>query len=80
MGRKAGITEEQLHDLDMNPADAGFDVVISGHSHNPGQMERDGVLYVNPGSAGPRRLRLPVTVARLDLLRRPWDAEFVDLC
>lgn len=68
-----------LHDLDLDPAVAGFDIVISGHSHKPAEIERGGVLYINPGSAGPRRFKLRVTVAKLDLQRRPWDAEFVDL-
>lgn len=71
-----------LHDLkqlDLDPAAAGFNLVVSGHSHVPAQTERAGVLYVNPGSAGPRRFRLPVTVARLDLTRTPWRAEFVNL-
>lgn len=57
-----------LHDLgelDLDPRAAGFAAVISGHSHRPKQEERDGVLYFNPGSAGPRRFRLPVTVGRL---------------
>jgi putative phosphoesterase len=71
-----------LHDvkaLDLNPATAGFHIVVSGHSHKPGKMERDGVLYINPGSAGPRRFQLPVTVARLWLEEEPWNVEFVDL-
>lgn len=68
-----------LEDLDLNPATAGFHIVISGHSHKPGQHWKDGVLYVNPGSAGPRRFRLPITVARLDLGIRPWRAEFIEL-
>ncbi|HET7258104.1 MAG TPA: metallophosphoesterase family protein, partial [Candidatus Acidoferrum sp.] len=68
-----------LEDLDLSPAAAGFDIVISGHSHKPGQYWKDGVLYVNPGSAGPRRFRLPITVARLDLGIRPWRAEFIEL-
>ena len=50
-------------DLDINPVVAGVSVVVSGHSHKAGVTERDGVLYLNPGSAGPRRFRLPVTVA-----------------
>jgi putative phosphoesterase len=54
-----------LHDLDLDPRAAGFAAVISGHSHVPRQEERDGVLYLNPGSAGPRRFRLPVSVGRL---------------
>jgi uncharacterized protein len=71
-----------LHDmkaLDLNPAVAGFRIVVSGHSHKPGKSERDGVLYINPGSAGPRRFQLPVTVARLLLEEERWDVEFVDL-
>jgi putative phosphoesterase len=68
-----------LEDLDINPAVAGFHIVVSGHSHKPGQTEKAGVLYVNPGSAGPRRFYLPVTVVRLDLSARPWKVEFVDL-
>jgi putative phosphoesterase len=71
-----------LHDLnalDLNPLAAGFQVVVSGHSHKPGSHKRDGVLYVNPGSAGPRRFQLPVTVARLNLERTPYEVEFVEL-
>ena len=71
-----------LHDvkaLDLNPAAAGFHIVVSGHSHKPGTAERGGVLYVNPGSAGPRRFQLPVTVAYLRLGRIPYEVEFVDL-
>jgi hypothetical protein len=71
-----------LHDLnalDLNPRAAGFQVVVSGHSHKPGNYERDGVLYINPGSAGPRRFQLPVTVARLNLERTPYEVEFVEL-
>ena len=57
-----------LHDLkqlDLSAQAAGFAAVISGHSHHPGQKVRQGVLYFNPGSAGPRRFRLPVSVGRL---------------
>ena len=71
-----------LHDvnaLDLNPATSGFHIVVSGHSHKPGKTERDGVLYINPGSAGPRRFQLPVTVALLRLGRTPYEVEFVDL-
>ncbi len=58
----------RIHDLaeiDIDPAAAGIQVVISGHSHKPSIAERDGVLYLNPGSAGPRRFKLPVAVAEL---------------
>jgi predicted phosphodiesterase len=68
-----------LQDLDINPAAGGFHIVVSGRSHKPSQTEKDSVLYVNPGSAGPRRFQLPVTVARLDLSSRPWKVEFIDI-
>jgi len=54
-----------LEDLDLKPEAAGFAAVIYGHSHVPKQETRNGVLYFNPGSAGPRRFRLPVSVGRL---------------
>ena len=68
-----------IHELDLDPVAAGFHVVVSGHSHQPVRTEKSGVLYINPGSAGPRRFRLPVTVARLDLKGTPWKVEFIDL-
>jgi len=66
----AGISIYVLHDLaqlDLKPDAAGFTVVISGHSHIPKQETRDDVLYFNPGSAGPRRFKLPVTVGKLTI-------------
>src|SRR5437763_845666 len=60
-----------LHDLkalDLDPAAAGIDVVISGHSHRPKIETVGGVLYLNPGSAGPRRFTLPIALATLELL------------
>ena len=68
-----------VHSLDLDPAAAGFHIVVSGHSHKPGRTEKDGVLYLNPGSAGPRRFDLPVTLARLDLGLTPWKAEYFEL-
>jgi len=71
-----------LHDvqaLDLDPAAAEIHVVISGHSHKPSSTETRGVLYINPGSAGPRRFDLPVTLARLDLSQTPWKVDFLDL-
>lgn len=68
-----------LNELDLDPAAAGFGVVVSGHTHKPASSERSSVLLVNPGSAGRRRFKLPVTVARLDLARLPWRAEFIEL-
>ena len=66
----AGISIYVLHDLaqlDLKPKAAGFAVVVSGHSHVPKQERREGVLYFNPGSAGPRRFKLPVCIGKLIL-------------
>lgn len=68
-----------LQDLDLDPGAEGFQIVVSGHTHKAEQVSRDGVLYVNPGSAGPRRFYLPVSVARLDLETKPWRVEFIEL-
>jgi len=71
-----------LHDiqqLDIDPAAAEFNMVVSGHSHKPSHTERSGVIYLNPGSAGPRRFRLPITLSRVDLRQTPWSVEFIDL-
>ncbi|MBV8857673.1 MAG: metallophosphoesterase family protein [Acidobacteria bacterium] len=68
-----------LKELDIAPAAAGFRVVVSGHSHKPLVEERRGVLYLNPGSAGPRRFRLPVTVARLKFNGGDASAEIINL-
>jgi putative phosphoesterase len=68
-----------LKELDLDPVAAGFGVVISGHSHKPAHSERLGTLYINPGSAGPKRFNLPTTIARLDLGANPWKVDFVDI-
>jgi putative phosphoesterase len=71
-----------LHDLgrlDLDPAAAGFRAVITGHTHRPLIEERNGVLYLNPGSAGPRRFNLPTTVARLHLRADGLEAEITEL-
>jgi hypothetical protein len=63
-----GVDLYIIHDanaLDLNPQAAGFAAVISGHSHQPKQEVKNGVLYFNPGSAGPRRFKLPISVGRL---------------
>ncbi len=65
-----GVAVHVLHnlkELELDPVRAGLKVVIAGHSHKPDVREQGGVLYVNPGSAGPRRFRLPVTVAHLHI-------------
>jgi uncharacterized protein len=69
-----------IHDanaLDLNPRAAGFAAVISGHSHQPKQEIKDGVLYFNPGSAGPRRFKLPITVGRLEIVAGKVNAEIL---
>jgi putative phosphoesterase len=68
-----------LKELDIAPAASGFRVVVSGHSHKPLIEERRGVLYLNPGSAGPRRFKLPITVARLKLGGADPSAEIISL-
>jgi putative phosphoesterase len=71
-----------LHDvnrLDLDPTAAGLRGVISGHSHQPSIRTTDGVLFLNPGSAGPRRFKLPITVARLYLTGETIEAERIDL-
>jgi uncharacterized protein len=68
-----------LKELDLDPVAAGFGVVVSGHSHKPAHSERSGTLYINPGSAGPKRFTLPTTIARLNLGSSPWEVEFVDI-
>jgi putative phosphoesterase len=68
-----------LNNLQINPLVAGMHIVVSGHSHIPGQAEKGGVTYINPGSAGPKRFQLPVTVGRLDLGAKPWKVEFIEL-
>jgi hypothetical protein len=71
-----------LHDiaqLDIEPGGAGVHVVVSGHSHKASVEHRDGVLYVNPGSAGPRRFRLPISVAELVVEGSAVSARIVEL-
>jgi putative phosphoesterase len=68
-----------LAELDLNPRAAGFQAIVSGHSHHPLCESRDGVLYLNPGSAGPRRFHLPATLARLHVSGKALRAELVQL-
>ena len=68
-----------LDDLDLNPHAAGIGVVIYGHSHQPSIEHRQGVLYLNPGSAGPRRFNLPITYALLRIQNAHPQAEILPL-
>jgi len=77
-----GVCIYALHDiaqLDIDPSGAGVQVVVSGHSHKPSIERRDGVLYVNPGSAGPRRFKLPISVAELVIADGAVSARVVEL-
>ncbi|MEM6717177.1 MAG: metallophosphoesterase family protein [Cyanobacteria bacterium P01_C01_bin.147] len=68
-----------LKALDLDPKAAGFQVVVSGHSHQPKIEEKDGTLYLNPGSAGPRRFKLPIAVGRLTITNGRIHSEILPL-
>lgn len=68
-----------IQELTLDLQATGIQVVISGHSHKPAIVERDGVLFLNPGSAGPRRFKLPISVARLQIQGTSVQAEIVEL-
>ncbi len=78
----SGVSIYMLHDLaslDLKPEAAGFRVIIYGHSHQPKIEEKNGVLYFNPGSAGPRRFHLPVSVGRVRIVAGKVTAELMEL-
>jgi uncharacterized protein len=78
----AGLSFYVIHDLnalDLNPRAGGFAAVISGHSHQPRQEVKDGILYFNPGSAGPRRFKLPITVGTLEIVDGKVKGKIIDL-
>ena len=68
-----------VHDIDLNPVAAGIAVVVSGHTHRAEKHIKDGVLYLNPGSAGPKRFDLPVTLAKVSVVDREVRARIVAL-
>jgi putative phosphoesterase len=68
-----------IHELDFDPAARRFRVVVSGHSHKPGIVEKDGVLFVNPGSPGPRRFKLPVALGKIWVDGAHVGAEIIEL-
>ena len=78
-GKASFYVLHDLQELDLRPEASGFHFVVSGHTHQAEQSELKGVVYLNPGSAGPRRFHLPVTMALLELGEKPWKAEIVDL-
>ena len=68
-----------IEELDIDPGAAGVRVVVSGHSHRPAIKERDGILYVNPGSCGPRRFKLPISVGEVTVSGSAVTARTVEL-
>jgi putative phosphoesterase len=68
-----------VHEIEDDPAERKIGVVISGHSHQPSVVKRDEILFVNPGSAGLRRFKLPVSVARINLAKKHLRATIVEL-
>jgi len=68
-----------LHDLDLDPEAAGFSAVITGHTHRAHEYRKGKVLFLNPGSAGPKRFDLRITLARLNVEKEPWRVEFIPL-
>jgi putative phosphoesterase len=68
-----------LNQLDLDPVAAGFQVVVFGHSHRPAAMEKNGVLYLNPGSAGPRRFTLPVSLNIMTVQNGHFEHRFIQL-
>ncbi len=68
-----------VNDLDIDPGAKGFHTVISGHSHKPGVASRDGIIFVNPGSAGPRRFKLPVAVSQLTIHGQKVRVKIIEL-
>jgi putative phosphoesterase len=79
VGRHSIYVLHNVADLDLDPAAAGFTVVVSGHSHKPAVEKRGRVLFVNSGSAGPRRFKLPITVARMELQSDACEVKLVEL-
>lgn len=79
LGNAAFYLIHDLHDLDINPTAAGISCLISGHSHRPSIETRNAILYLNPGSAGPRRFSLPITAALVDIENGRLTPEIIPL-
>ena len=79
LGGRFFFLVHSVHDLDIDPKAAGVDVLVSGHSHKPLVERKKGVMYLNPGSAGPRRFSLPVSVALVTVGENAVEARIVEL-
>ena len=69
----------RIEDLDLDPVAAGFQVVVTGHSHKPDIQNKEGVIYLNPGSAGPRRFTLPICLAKVNVEGKSAKAKLIHL-
>ena len=78
VGSAALYVIHEIDRLDIDPVAADFQAVITGHSHSPSMETRNGVLYLNPGSAGPRRFKLPIALARLHTSGRRIEAQMIE--
>jgi uncharacterized protein len=79
LGGRSLYVLHNLKEIKLDPAASGFDVIISGHSHRPKIETTNGVLYVNPGSAGPRRFKLPIAVAIVTLSDRAIRPQILEI-
>jgi putative phosphoesterase len=79
VGEKFLYLIHNIDDLDFDPAAADFDAVIFGHSHHPKSYKKDGVLYFNPGSAGPRRFKLPISIGKIIIKKDRLESEIITL-
>jgi uncharacterized protein len=79
LGGRLFYLVHSVHDLDIDPVIAGVAMVVSGHSHRPETREQNGIFYLNPGSAGPRRFDLPVTLAKVDLTETGMNVRLIAL-
>lgn len=79
IGKRRIYILHNIQEIDLDPAGLGYDIVVSGHSHKPSIENKNGVLYLNPGSAGRRRFKLPVTVAKIELSTKNVAAQIIEL-
>lgn len=68
-----------VNEINVSPHKASIDLVISGHSHKPGIKEKNGVIYLNPGSAGPRRFKLPISIATVEITKKKIIPQLIEL-
>jgi uncharacterized protein len=79
IGSKRIYVLHNITELDLNPASAGIDAIVFGHSHKQDLYMKSDVMYINPGSAGPRRFRLPISIALLNTATEPMEGKFVEI-